>query len=254
MIRLSSKLAKIALIVFATCVLLSIYLFVPFSYNVDLSDNRYYIAHAAGAINGHTYTNSKEAILHAINQNYSYIELDLQLTKDSTLVCSHDPVDTLTTQQFLSQRISNRYTPLTLIDALEIRKKHPFTLIIDKMDDANTLDKFFINNKADIYVETYSWKCWKVLNEKGYNAMLNMSSRNVFQYIYYCMRCKQIITWTTSSANSYGDILRLRVLKRLFGVKTALYLIGRSALDFKDNIGRDIDLIYIDDKSIFLTN
>lgn len=254
MTRLSRKIIIITFGVLATCTFLSVYLLSPISCDVNLSDNRYYIAHAAGSISGHTYTNSKEAIYNAIDCDYQFIELDLQLTKDNTIVCSHEPVNKLTAQQFLSQRINNIYTPLSLTEVLEIREKHPFTLIIDKIDNADILDKYFNNNKSDIYVETYSWKCWKVLNTRGYNAMLNMSGRNVFHYIYYCIRCNHIITWITSSANSYHDILRLRLLKRLFGVKVALYLIGKSALDFKDIIGNEIDLIYIDDKSIFLTN
>ena len=47
------------------------------------------IAHAGGAIDGHVYTNSKEAVLNSINNGSKYIELDFSLTSDSELVCVH---------------------------------------------------------------------------------------------------------------------------------------------------------------------
>ena len=47
------------------------------------------IAHAGGAIDGHTYTNSKEALINALDKGFTYIELDLYETSDSNVVCLH---------------------------------------------------------------------------------------------------------------------------------------------------------------------
>lgn len=58
--------------------------------NDVLSDKNYYIAHATGAIDGNTYLNCKEALLQSLDKGYKYIELDLAMTADSTIVCAHD--------------------------------------------------------------------------------------------------------------------------------------------------------------------
>ena len=54
---------------------------------VNIHDKEFFIAHAAGGIENYTYTNSKEALLNAIENGYKYIELDLYLTTDSQVVC-----------------------------------------------------------------------------------------------------------------------------------------------------------------------
>jgi phosphoglycerol transferase len=48
------------------------------------------VAHAGGAINGETYTNSLEALDQNIKNGFSYFELDFSFTKDRRLVCIHD--------------------------------------------------------------------------------------------------------------------------------------------------------------------
>jgi len=48
------------------------------------------IAHAGGAINNVTYTNSYEALESNIKKGFLYFELDLSFTSDEKLVCLHD--------------------------------------------------------------------------------------------------------------------------------------------------------------------
>ena len=76
----------------AGLMILSIWLVSPFGYPDGdvLSDSNYYIAHAAGAVDGNTYLNCREGLLQSLANGYKYIELDLGLTADSTLVCIHD--------------------------------------------------------------------------------------------------------------------------------------------------------------------
>lgn len=226
-----------------------IWILKPFNNHVDLNNNCYYIAHAAGAIDGHTYTNSKEALLQSISRQYQYIEFDLRMTKDSILVCSHDPIEAMSSQQFLSRKINGHYTPLMLSEVLEIKKNKPFSLVTDITDNPNILNKYFLNNRKNVSVEAFSWQRWAALDEQGYTAMMNMNNKSLFHYLYYCIRCKRIIKWITASSDSYDDILRLRILKRLFGVKVAFFLLDKQASDFKNHIGQEIDLIYVDDKS-----
>jgi hypothetical protein len=53
-------------------------------------DPRRFIAHAGGAIDGRTYTNSRDAIDQAYDKGFRLIELDLIETRDGRLVAAHD--------------------------------------------------------------------------------------------------------------------------------------------------------------------
>ena len=48
------------------------------------------VAHAGGAINGKTYTNSLEALDYNLKNGFLYFELDFSFTQDRRLVCIHD--------------------------------------------------------------------------------------------------------------------------------------------------------------------
>jgi phosphoglycerol transferase len=48
------------------------------------------VAHAGGAINGKTYTNSLEALDYNVKNGFLYFELDFSFTQDRRLVCIHD--------------------------------------------------------------------------------------------------------------------------------------------------------------------
>ena len=51
------------------------------------------VMHATGGIDGLEYTNSKDALLHSINQGAKVIEVDFNFTSDKHLVCFHKKED-----------------------------------------------------------------------------------------------------------------------------------------------------------------
>lgn len=51
-------------------------------------ENRY-LAHAMGGFHGHRYLNAEEALDNAITCGYRYFEVDLSLTEDGAVVCTH---------------------------------------------------------------------------------------------------------------------------------------------------------------------
>ena len=53
-----------------------------------------------------------------------------------------------------------------------------------------------------------------------------------------------------TSAYSYTDILKCRILKKIFGVNIAFVPSPESNIPYIDYIGKEFDLIYIDDKSV----
>lgn len=247
---------QIATMIILSLLILGIWLFRPIKNDVDNRDKKYYIAHAGGVIDDYKYTNSKEAIMQSIRKHYSYIELDLIPNKDSVLLCMHDirgfnhitgfgNSDEIPTD-FKSRKIYQKYTPITLDEVLEIRKKHPFTLVTDKIDDPMILNRYFAKDKRNLRIEAFSWQRYTELKRQGYLPMMAFYNENFFSYIYYCIRSKSHIEWITTSAHRYADILKFRALKRLFGVKIAFVPLIAGADYYKDYIGNEFDLIYSD--------
>lgn len=95
------------------------------------------IAHAGGMIDGYKYTNSLEAVENAINHGVRYIEMDLAMTSDGYLVCTHSWNDfnrqtgypdshiPVSYKDFQQRKLYGYLTPMTpaLIDS--IWNRHP---------------------------------------------------------------------------------------------------------------------------------
>ena len=128
----------------------------------DLSDSKYFIAHATGSICGYTYLNSKESLINSLENGYQYIEVDLNETVDSALVCAHDweefnkasipnitwkdssiflKVPTL--DEFRKRKIYGQFTPQTLEDVISFLQKYQFSLVTDRFSTPKTLNKYF---------------------------------------------------------------------------------------------------------------
>ncbi len=114
------------------------------------------IAHAGGTIDGVSYTNSREALLSAVDQGFRLIEVDLRKTLDGHYFGVHRYREfrRLTGQRFFylpptsravrESKILGHYTPLMLTDIAGILKDHPGVfLVTDKARDYETLLKEF---------------------------------------------------------------------------------------------------------------
>lgn len=226
----------------------------------DLSSTDYYIAHAGGIIDGHTYTNSLEAVLLSIQKGYKYIELDLQLTTDSQLVCMHsiedyrkmtntpDSID-ISFRIFKKNKIYGRYTPLSAKELSSIIMKYNITLVTDKISDPVILDRNFSKVRNHVIVEAFSLHDYQELKKLGYRPMLNIRSEGIKRnYIKICIENNCLINCISTSATN-DDIMNYRILKKIFGVKIITYS-PKDPILLKNNIGREIDMIYIDDKDI----
>ena len=97
------------------------------------------IYHAGGQIESSTYTNSLEAVEKTLldNPEKCVVEIDLQRTSDGVLVCAHDWTDVLVSQtdpmteeEFLTQKIQGRYTPMTAADLLRIMQENPQMYVV----------------------------------------------------------------------------------------------------------------------------
>jgi len=111
------------------------------------------IAHALGGIDGHTYTNSREAFERNLAAGARYFEVDLSFTADGDLVCFHTgheqhvgldrPVSQVSTADFLQHRYDGLYTLMDLETLLRAVAQQPDVYIITdtKNDFASSLEK-----------------------------------------------------------------------------------------------------------------
>ena len=156
-------------------------------------DDHDYIAHGGGSIDGHTYTNSKEAVLRAIENGSRYIEIDLSLTSDNQLVATHDWVtfnqqtdylgDTaaISLSEFKSRKIYGKYTPLDYQDIDSIWHAYPYlNLVTDKISDVNLLDKFFHRLKNRMLVEAFSFEDYVALKRLGFILCFRERGTNLY--------------------------------------------------------------------------
>ena len=108
------------------------------------------VCHAAGIINGHNVTNSIEALNKSYAEGYRFFEIDLSLTSDGYLVCSHgwtkkeyiarymDNYNLCLNREeycpslneFLSFTVGDGYTVLTFKDFINWMNKHNDTCFL----------------------------------------------------------------------------------------------------------------------------
>jgi len=245
------------LLIFSTIIIVGIigYFLLPISHAGEPSKN-HLIAHGGGAIDNKKYTNSREAVLSSINNGFRYIELDLQYTADSQLVCMHSHEDyrkmtntpdstRLTYPYFKSQKIYGKYTPITAEDIVAIQKEHHFTLITDKISDPAIINRYFSGIKEHMLVEAFSLEDYKELIERGYTPMLSMNSDQLIrQYISFCIHHRGLIKWIIVDIDSAESLWSIKILKKIFGIKVAVY--SPSPTQLFNHLGKEIDLLYID--------
>ena len=235
-------------------------------YSPDLSDSKYFIAHATGSLEGYTYLNSKESLMASLENGYTKIEIDLQLTSDSVLVCVHNweqfnkmtipnisKKDSLiykkipSYKEFKSRIIYNKYTPLSLNDVINIQKKHPFSIVTDRISDPKILNKYFMKDvRHHVMVEAFSDKDYQDLKNSGYTPMLSMGQFSLLHggiQIIYSQLFKQKYEWIT--AEQHCSKRTLRLLKKIFGIKFALATVNSEDF-FSWHLANDIELVYTD--------
>ena len=265
--RLIKGFAVVALLLFTILVFVFLWLARPLeksSEDINALCPNHLIAHAGGAIDGHTYTNCKEALLNALDNGFQYIELDLYETSDSNVVCLHSLEDyremtstdceVLDTKIFLSHQLYGKYTPMTLNDAIKIWEERPFYFVTDKISDPKILNRYFKKNRDKVIVEAFTLEDYVQLERDGYIPMFSIMALNVrglylyiFNSIKYGKGIPQIVT------NTYVSKYVYRIYKRLGAQQIAVYSLydeDYQKLHEREYLekyaGREVDLVYVD--------
>lgn len=232
--------------------------------DINALNPNHLIAHAGGAIDGYTYTNSREALMNALDNGFRYIELDLYETTDSNVVCLHSLEDyrkmtsidskTLDSKSFLSHQLYGKYIPMTLNDAIKIWKERPFFFVTDKISDPKILNRYFKNNRDKVIVEAFTLDDYIQLESDGYIPMYSVLStdiRGLFRYIMDCIKCGRLLSRIV--VDCYAERYVLRICKRL-GVKLiAMYFHYDEKYEktleqdcLREFVGLEVDLVYVD--------
>jgi glycerophosphoryl diester phosphodiesterase len=125
-----------------------------------------FIAHAAGEIEGHRYTDSGSALEKSLSRGYRLIEFDLETLDDNTAVAAHDwdhwraitgfKGEKISLQDFKSQKIHQKLNSITLKEISDVFKNKPDVyLITDKIKDYDQLTKSFYSTDR-LLVEIFS--------------------------------------------------------------------------------------------------
>ena len=144
-----------------------------------LSDPRFLIAHAGGAINGAVYTNSRESIEKAVKNGFKMIELDLDKTSDGEIAALHDwdyfrgitgnekNGKPMPPQKFLEQQIYGKYTPMDVFTINDFFERNSGTVLVtDKIRDFKEIIKNFKFTKR-LIVEVFSYSDYEKALKAG---------------------------------------------------------------------------------------
>lgn len=246
-----------------------IYLIFFYPYNKEIinklksSDNSFYseysyIAHAGGGIEGKTYTNSKEALLYSINNNFKLIEIDLLVTIDKKIIGYHDwnslsemcnfdkekiktyKLDSLKKCNFLIDDKNYTFLDDQSINKI-FSKNDKLVLVTDKISDFSLIKKKFdFNNR--IIVETFG--IFNYLKAKFFrvgNPMYNFTigrRNNLYVKIFNI----RFIATSADNVVRYKDLFQ-----KYINEGRIIFAYSSNDKKFnKENIGSTVSAVYTD--------
>ena len=150
------------------------------------------VAHSGGAVDGHTYLNSYEALDHNIKKGFRYFEMDFLFTSDDQLVTLHDwdtcfkgffgfePDEPLTLEEFeqLIAQVHPKFTPCTLNGLAKWMEKNPGAYIVTDVKKGKNmiaLKKIFLalpNAKRRVIPQIYRPEEFDQVKEIGFEQVI----------------------------------------------------------------------------------
>jgi glycerophosphoryl diester phosphodiesterase len=148
-----------------------------------------FVAHAGGAINWLTYTNSLEALNYNYNKGFRFFEIDFEFTSDKRLVLLHDwSPDNLTKLfhakpgvysliEFKNFKMINNLTQMSLGDLADWMFKHPDAYIItdiksNNMEGLNKISKECPTLKGRFMPQIYTFEEYDEAKIMGFKNII----------------------------------------------------------------------------------
>jgi len=135
--------------------------------NLNAKDNKRFIAHAGGEIDGHKYTNSLEAMDHQYKKGFRLFELDIIKTSDEVFVAAHDWEHWQKLTGFESElppsrdsfnkfQLLNKYTSMDMVSINHWFEQHPDAILVtDKINTPLDFANQFVDKKR-LMMELFS--------------------------------------------------------------------------------------------------
>jgi len=149
------------------------------------------VAHAGGTIEGHLFTNSREALDRSFSLGYQLIETDFSWSKDRNLVLVHDwrrgyrrlfgQKRIPTENQFLSQKILGRYTTLSIAGLIDWLNRHPSVKIVTDIKSHNLKALAEIAYKYPASQQRFIPQIYKF---SEYDAVSKLGYKNIILTLY----------------------------------------------------------------------
>lgn len=183
------------------------------------------VRHALGMIDGNNMTNSLETLEESYNSfGYRFIEVDLSVTSDGYLVCSHgfaasdymrggmkyaEESNVPTLEEFKNCKVFGQYTPMTLDDLMEWIKEHKDTCFIFDVKEADYEECTEIAKQ----IKKAAGKNKKVYNRiifSARNTGMVKASREagVFKWIHLWMAPPEIIEDSISTPEAFIEFCK----------------------------------------------
>ena len=152
-------------------------------------ENSKSIAHGGGFIEGHSVTNSLEAVQNSISNGFQYIELDMNFTSDGEIAMIHDWENSagnylginqnrpISYAEYQKCKIFEKYTPLTMDSLSDLLAKNPTVSIITDTKEDNIKLLTLIKNRYpqmlnQMIPQVYSYLEWEAVKALGYQNII----------------------------------------------------------------------------------
>lgn len=148
-----------------------------------VDNERKYIAHGAGTIDGYRYTNSLEALDLSYAKGFRMFELDLIYTDDGHLVAAHDwdlwrrmtkfDQECITKEIFLAHKLYDLYTPLSMDEINQWFAQHEDAILVtDKMNSPAEMVELLVFPDR-LFMELFTFGAIEQAQALGVDFMLS---------------------------------------------------------------------------------
>lgn len=158
------------------------------------------LAHAMGGIDESVYTNSLEAFETAYENGFRVYEVDLVVTKEGEVVCSHEYLDengeVVEYSSFMQAKIEGKYTPVDLEKLIDLMEIYPDVYVMTDIKWDNSMgssNEDVITLVSSLVEEASGRKTEDILermiiqiyNPKSYEIMKNIYPFKHYVYTLY---------------------------------------------------------------------
>lgn len=148
------------------------------------------LAHAMGGIGESDYTNSLEAFEQAYENGFRVYEVDLVVTKEGEVVCSHEYLnengEVIEYSSFMQEKIEGKYTPVDLTKVIDLMENYPDVYMMTdiKWDNSMGSSNEDVITLVSALVEEASMRETKDILDRMIVQIYNPKSYEIMQNIY----------------------------------------------------------------------